>query len=133
MLSQADIAAAEAVLGMSLPLTVREHYLAWNGGSPAPYVYEGINVDTVVSEFLSLKSEHTETALNIYEHLVLQKKLVPRHFFPFAVDAGGDYFFVDCSTSNGVVHFFRSDSARGERLLNLRLGFKKIWSLLKPE
>lgn len=132
-LSHADIADAEAILGMSLPIAVREHYLAVNGGSPVPYVYEDTNLETVVSEFLPLKSEHIRTALKTYEHLVLRKKLVPRPFFPFAVDGGGDYFFVDCSTSDGVVHFFRSDSARGAHLLNLRVGYKKFWPLLKPE
>src|SRR5258707_4129116 len=88
-----DIADAEAVLGVNLPPPVRELYLSENGGSPESYVFEDENIDTVVSEFLPLKSERRGSAMKSYERLVLDKKLAPRNFLPFAVDGGGDYFF----------------------------------------
>jgi hypothetical protein len=132
-LTAGDIANAETSLGLSFPESVRKLYLSTNGGYPEPYVFENASVDTVVAEFLPLKSARKGTALKSYEHLVVNKRLVARDFFPFAVDGGGDYFFVDCSTSEGVVYFYRGDSAERERLLDLKLGFDEFWASLKSE
>jgi cell wall assembly regulator SMI1 len=128
-----DIANAEKTLGIAFPSSVRSLYLSTNGGIPEPYVFENDKVDTVVTEFLPLKSSCKGTALKSYERLVLDKKLVPQQFFPFAIDGGGDYFLVDCSTSNGAVFFYKSDSASSNHLLNLKLGFEQFWTLLKRE
>jgi hypothetical protein len=124
---------AEIILGFNLQVVVRDFYLSINGGSPEPYVFEDQNIDTIVAEFLPLKSERKGTVLVSYKRLVCEKKLVPRHFLPFAVDGGGDYFFVDCSTLDGQVYFYRSDSISSERLVNLNLAFKQFWSSLKVE
>src|SRR2546422_2942263 len=87
-----DIAIAETTLGINFPPPVRNLYLTTNGGEPDHYVLKNENIDTVVTEFLPLKSGRKGTALNSYERLILDRKLVPRQFFPFAVDGGGDYF-----------------------------------------
>lgn len=128
-----EIANAEKALGITFPASVRSLYLSTNGGNPEPYVFENDEINTVVSEFLPLKSSSKGTALKSYERLVLNKKLVSHHFSPFAIDGGGDYFFVDCSTPNGDVCFYRSDSAANEHLPNLKLGFDQFWGLLKGE
>ncbi|HXI71303.1 MAG TPA: SMI1/KNR4 family protein [Verrucomicrobiae bacterium] len=128
-----DIANVEAILGVSFPSPVCNLYFSTNGGNPEPHVFEDAHVDTVVTEFLPLKSGRKGTALKSYERLVLDKKLVPQQFFPFAIDGGGDYFFVDCSTVEGAVYFYRSDSIDSNHLPNLKLGFEQFWASLKGE
>jgi SMI1 / KNR4 family (SUKH-1) len=128
-----EVAEIEAILGIEFPPAVRSLYLSTNGGEPDPYVFENSNVDTVVAEFLPLKSERKGTAVSSYGRLVIGQGLVPRHLFPFAIDGGGDYFFVDCSTSEGSVSYYRGDSSDGERLLDLNLAFEQFWSSLKSE
>ncbi len=128
-----DVAVVEASLGIRFPATLRDLYIHANGGNPEPYVFENKNLDTVVTEFLPLISEVREAAVKVYKRLVLDKRLVPLHFFPFAIDGGGDYFFIDCSTADGAVHFYRSDSLKSEKLLNLELNFNTFWSSLKGE
>jgi hypothetical protein len=131
-LTDQDILNAETTLGIVLPLAVRDLYLSSNGGIPEPYVFENKDLDTVVSEFLPL-GENGDTAIQSYRRLVEEKKVVPLHLFPFAVDGGGDYFFVDCSTPEGSVYFYSSDSVNDDHLLSLEIGFEQFWLSLKDE
>lgn len=71
-------------------------------------------------------------ATETYAHLVRDHRLVPGHFFPFAVDGGGDYFFVDCSTTDGEVHLYRHDTARAP-LIPLSIGLNQFWDRLQPQ
>jgi hypothetical protein len=84
-------------------------------------------------ELLPLKSERKDTALASYKYLVCEKKLVPRHFLPFAIDGGSDYFFADCSTLDGKVYLYNSDTISNKPLVILNLEFKQFWSSLKAE
>lgn len=130
-----EIILIESKLTLSFPQELKEQYLFSNGGSPDPYVYEDDNLDTVVSSFLPLiSSRGKRTAIDTYKNLVQSKKIVPRNYFPFAADGGGDYFFVDCDSNDGIVYFYRSDSADEDGpLLSLGVGAKEFWSRLKPE
>jgi cell wall assembly regulator SMI1 len=135
-LTEDDVSAAEMHAGVLFPRELRRQYLQSNGGSPEPYVYEDDNLDTVVAEYLPLKSSRgTGTAVDAYRNLVLSKKIVPPNFFPFAVDGGGDYFFLDCSSPDGLVYFYRGDTSDDEtqRLLALNVGIGEFWSRLKEE
>ena len=133
-LSEGMIAALEAAMGLQLPKVLKTHYLKSNGGSPEPYIYEDENLDTVVAECLPLASSRGKrTAPDTYRTLVLSRKLVPSQFFPFAVDGGGDYFFVNCSSPDGAVFFYRSDTADDQPLLDLGVGFAEFWTQLKAE
>jgi len=119
---------------VTLPDPLRRQYLRANGGSPDPYVFENDELDTVVAAFLPLTATGDgDTAVETYADLVASKGIVPRHFFPFAVDGGGDYFFVDTATAEGAVYFYRSDSAEAAGLVPLHLGVDDFWSALKPE
>jgi hypothetical protein len=132
-LTTRDIAEVENDLDIRFPDALRIHYLKVNGGDPAPYVYEDERVDTVVSACLPLKSERGQrTAVDTYRHLVLELELVPKTFFPFAVDGGGDYFYVDCSSREGDVYLYRHDTANEPRV-NLGIGLDGFWKRLKPE
>jgi cell wall assembly regulator SMI1 len=132
-LTDAQVQSVEASLGLRFPPSLREYYVRWNGGSPDPYRYEDENLDTVVADCMPLVSRHRRgTSVESYRNLVLAKRLVPRHFFPFAVDGGGDYFFVDCSSADAAVYFYRGDSAH-DALLPLQVGLPDFWRRLKPE
>jgi hypothetical protein len=129
--SRAEIADIEVALRLRLPVPLIWQYLQSNGGEPDPYVYEDNNLDTVVAAFLPIVSANaSRTARDVYTGLVLEKKIVPQQYFPFAVDGGGDYFFVDCSTEDGEVSFFSADD---HSLLPLLLGVQHFWQALKPE
>lgn len=127
-----DIADVEAQLGLRFPAPVRKLYLSANGGIPDPEGFQNEVLDTLVAEFLPLKFEDGDTAIAAYRDLVLVQKAVSSNLFPFAVDAGGDYFFVDTTTSEGRVYFYRHDTASTDPLLDLRVGFEQFWSSLKP-
>jgi len=131
-LSQSQIDEIEYEFGFRLPQPARDTYLRSNGGEPAPYIFHSEKIDTIVAEFLPLISELEGTAVQAYARLVVQKGIVPLHFFPFAVDGGGDYFFVNCQTSDGQVYFFRGDTAF-DSLLPLNLDFEAFWKTLIPE
>lgn len=128
-----EIASAEMALGINFPTPLQKFYLAANGGRPELYVFENERVDTVVAEFLPLQSESKGTSVRSYMQLVQSKKLVPPNLFPFAVDGGGDYFFIDCSTPDGTIYFLKGDSAKGVCLLNLHLSFDAFCDSLKEE
>lgn len=127
-----EIAQGEFDCGIRLPPPLRSMYLASNGGEPDPYVFENDELDTVVSEFLPLKSHVRGTAVEAYKLLVLERAVVAPKFFPFAVDGGGEYFFVDSQTLDGRVFFYRSDAAVPS-LVALGVGFDQFWAALKPE
>lgn len=130
-LTAEQLASFERELNLQFPPALREHYLRANGGCPEPYVYEDANVYTSVSECLPLQHEGW-SAIRVYKNQVLEKSLVPKHFFPFAVDGGGDFFFVDCSSASGMVYLHRHDTG-GEPLVALNVGIDEFWSRLKPD
>ena len=132
-IDEAQIDRCEADCAVRLPRALRLTYLASNGGEPEPYVLQTDEVDTVVSAFLPLKSNSRGTAVQSYFQLVRERAIVAPHFFPFAVDGGGDYFFVDTSTDDGRVFFYRSDSASTPCLLPLGLNVDEFWAALRPE
>lgn len=130
-LTEEQLDAYEHRLGLTFPPPLRKHYLRTNGGSPEPYMYEDENVDTVVNDCLPLLPAG-ESAVSVYNDHVLAKGFVPRHFFPFAVDPGGDYFYVDTSSADGTVYLYRHDTAF-EHLIPLNVGLDEFWSRLKPD
>ena len=128
-----EIGDLEMALGLRLSEPVRRCYLVANGGVPSLYVFTNDDIDTVVSKLLPLKSTGTGTAIECYKRLVLALKLVPQSMFPFAIDGGGDYFFVDCGTVKGRVFFYRGDTDEHNRLVDLGLDFEDFWASLRSE
>lgn len=135
-LNESDIAAAEESIGLVFPHPLRRFYLEHNGGEPNPYVVRAPMIHTVVSETLPLASSSgRRTALETYRALVLEKGLVQRSLLPFAVDAGGDYFFVDCADPRAPVFLYRADYFPGasERMEKIADSLDDFWLLLGPE
>jgi cell wall assembly regulator SMI1 len=126
-----EITAFERQLGLRFPQSLRKHFLRANGGSPDPCVYDGDNVGVVVQECLPLR-HGKGSAIKAYETLVLAKELVPEHFFPFAVDPGGDYLYVDCSSASGAVYLYLHDTG-SDHLVSLNVSLDDFWSRLKRE
>jgi hypothetical protein len=119
--------------GYLIAVLIRAAYLRANGGQPDPYVIENSRVDTVVSEFLSLTTGEGLSSPEAYASLIQKKGLAPPNFFPFAVEGGGDFFFVDLNTSTADVYIYTADAEPGEELQSLGLGLDEFWSSLKPE
>ena len=134
VLSVKDIQKVETELGLQFPEPLKRLFLENNGGDPDPNVYqnEDAPLDTVVSETLPLvSSSDSLTAVVVYENLVLEEKLIHAVFFPFAVDPGGDYFFVNCEKADAPVYFYDSDCEDySECLLDLGLGLDAFWESL---
>ncbi len=130
--SSDEVSAVEAELNLTFPKALRSLFLEHNGGEPEPYVFQEEGLYTVVNETLPLVSEERGTAVRSYQLLVLEREIVGKNFFPFAVDAGGDYFFVDCEMPNASVYFYRSDRPENP-LLNLNLSLEEFWECLQPE
>lgn len=130
-LTDDQIQAFEKELALTFPIGLRRHFGSANGGRPEPYIYRDENVDAVISECLPLRYGKG-SALSVYENLVIAKKLLPQHFFPFAVDAGGDVFFVDCLSSDGSVYVYQHDTAF-EHLVHLGVSIDDFWLRLVTE
>ena len=131
-LTSKQIDAVEHELNFRFPASLREAYVQSNGGSPDRCIFQSQVIDTAVSEFLPLLSDKIRPATATYKYLVLEKKLVPPHYFPFAVDSGGDYFFVDCSVPCGRVFLLRHDTIF-ERVIDTGLTHKEFIDFLRQE
>lgn len=92
-------------------------------------------VQTTICDTLPLLTgSGRDTAPEAYDDLVLVKRLVPARFFPFAVDSGGDFFFVDCEDKDAAVYLFQSDHfPRETGFASLELGLEDFWDALEPD
>jgi len=119
---------------LTFPESLIDLYLKANGGEPEPYVFQKGNIDTVVTEFLALTSTEFDTSPEVYRDLVLTKKIVPKHLYPFAIDGGGDYFFVNTIDGSEGVFLYLHDTSRKNHLVNLKMTFSEFWlSLVDSE
>lgn len=134
-LSREMVENVETDLGISFPESLKDLFVKFNGGDPDPYVFQNFDLNTVVNATLPLIStQNRGTALYSYQLLVVERQIVNKNYFPFAVDAGGDYFFVDCDTADARVYFYLSDAGEDRRgLLDLELTLNEFWDHLEPE
>lgn len=133
-LTEAQVATVERDLGLTFPRPLRDYFLRTNGGYPDLCVYEDEGdeeIGVVVQHCLPLTKERV-AADSTYRSLVAAKGLVPKHFFPFALDPGGDVLFVDCSTEDGQVVLWHHDTAF-DPLVPIKVGLDEFWSRLKPD
>jgi hypothetical protein len=96
------IAEAEARTGLRFPDSLRWLFAHANGGRPA-------DAASPISSFATLR-DGRGSAEWTYERLVTHFGLVPWTWFPFGDDAGGDVFFVDCSTRDGTAYLWQHDT-----------------------
>ena len=125
-----DLSSAEAEIGLSFPTGLREHFLRANGGVPEPYIFRRENVTVAMSECLPLRADgRGVSALNVYRMLALDKGVIPKYLFPFAVDGGGNLFVIDCRSGDGWVYIWWHD-VPDDSLLDLHTRISDFWSHL---
>lgn len=133
-LSEEQIESVERSLGLQFPRSLREYFLQPDRVRQDLCIYddeEDERVGVVVHHRLSL-SDGRENALAIYSDHVLKKELVPRSFFPFAVDPGGDILYVDCSSQSGSVYLWHHDTAF-DPIIPFKIDLETFWSRLRPD
>lgn len=100
----------QLMLELSFPEPFVQFYLQANGGRPNRYMFITDDIELAINDVLPLISKaDSDTAIKAYEELVINDSLPSKQFFPFAVDPGGEYFLVDCGSSEGSVYFLKSD------------------------
>jgi cell wall assembly regulator SMI1 len=134
-LTEAEIEGIEKDVGLQFPRSLKEHYLRANGGYPVDVrVYEDENDEDVgvsVQHCLPLRGAKGAAPM-YYQRLVVSASVVPKSFFPFAIDPGGDVLFVDCSSAEGQVYLWHHDTAF-DPIVPFKVGLDEFWSRLKPE
>ncbi len=131
-LSQTEIEECLSSVHLRFPDILKELYLSVNGGEPDRCIFEYENVDTLITELLPLLSKDKPTSIQSYKILVLDQNIVPKKFFPFAVDAGGDYFFIDIESPHADVYLYRHDTAN-THLINLNLDLANFMKKLRAD
>ncbi len=129
--TQEQIDFAEEQLGLRFPARLKELFLTCNGGTPHPYVYRDGRLETVVIGTLPLRAGRG-SAFWTYSLFVEKKRLVPRYFFPFAIDGGANTLFVDCSTPDGRVYLYLIGMTH-DNTVALDVGFDEFWDRLAAE
>ncbi|MCF7982594.1 MAG: SMI1/KNR4 family protein [Pseudomonadales bacterium] len=132
LLKHEDIESLSASVGIAFPDALKSLFLKYNGGEPEPYNYVDDVVYLMVNETLPLATgRDRDTAIDVYNDLIVGRKVLSAEYFPFAVDAGGNYFFVDCSKPEAPVYFYGHDSI--EPVVNLKVSLDTFWQRLVPE
>lgn len=112
-LEPSDFLSIEHEVGASLPVEVKAHYSAFNGGEPEKYIFVHDGINYVVQEFFPIKyGAAGRTMEDNYRDLNRTRKIIPQSFIPFALDPAGDYYCFDVVT--GEIFLFR-----GEHLPNI--------------
>jgi len=124
--TDADVDELERKLGFRVPSGIRRLLTTANGGRPEPFVFGGLH-GTDVSECLALR-DGRGSIRRIYELVVLTNKAAPAHFLPFAVDSGGNFYLVDCSSEEATVHYLHHDPEH--TLHPLGVGLEEFWDRL---
>jgi len=127
-LTNEELSAAEAEIGVRFPPGLRDHYLRTNGGVPDPYIFRRGNIEVAISQCLPLRADGRRiSAMDVYRHLVLKQGVIPKYLFPFAIDGGGNPFLVDCRTDEGWVYVWWHDVS-DNNLDDLRTGIGAFWN-----
>lgn len=111
-LTEADIALVEDKFGISFPADLKAFYLAGNGGRPIPNLFLNAGEYFAVHEFLPIKYGWPGGRVeDTYADLVQDDgSFFPKNAIPFAIDAGGDYFFYSLGNgTTGEICFWQSD------------------------
>jgi cell wall assembly regulator SMI1 len=92
-LSDLDIKRVENRIGVTLPQSLKAHYLKHNGGVPVPNSFWKDGEWYSVQQFLPMITDNRNSGFEqTYEALVEGTPEFPRGYIPFAVDDAGDYF-----------------------------------------
>ena len=133
-LNDPEIARVSRQIGLKFPCELIGFYKCFNDGEPDPYVFRRGDDEILVSATLPLSSPlGRRTAVDTYDALVNNKKIVGKAYFPFAVEGGGDYFFVDCVHETESVHYYRSDTIFDSGLVRVAGSLAEFFDAFGPE
>lgn len=97
-----DLEDLETALKIVLPNDFKQHYLKYNGGYPEKEHFYMEDYDTFlwVDFFRSIKySNEDKTVESAYDFFVIDKKVIPINFLPFASDLGGNQICINIDTN----------------------------------
>lgn len=114
-----DLDTASAKLGCPIPSTLREFYLAYNGGRPTSSVFLNEEEDDYeVASFMSIgarRHPNEPTLEETFETMVRQKQLLEEEMIPFGRDSGGNLFCIHRKSQ--AIWYWVADTANEESRL----------------
>ena len=133
--TDADLDLLQQRFGFKLPEIVRDHFLKNNGGVPNPHVFILDHfIATEVACSLSVITNSGGTLVGDVYGRFVSNGWIAEGLLPFAVDAGGDYFFVDCRSDRLDTYFYDTQvRTEGPGLVDLERGFLDFWETLSSE
>jgi cell wall assembly regulator SMI1 len=122
-LTEKDLDDVEKYIGTKLPIDLRNHYLAHNGGHPTPSFFQGDDDLYDIYFFLPMKTGNKNIGFEEkYRDLALANPYFPKGYIPFATDEFGDYFLYDIRPGHfGEIAFNQSDYFGDERRFVVKL------------
>ncbi|OOF13493.1 hypothetical protein BZG79_08080 [Salinivibrio sp. MA427] len=106
--SRSYIVELERELGQKLPKDLIQHYHLYNGGrlDEKSYFDGGGLIELQIEEFLVMGENSNLSFESTIKRIKNEKKLIPRDFFPFAINSGGDFY---CMDTCGKIYFCSMD------------------------
>ena len=136
-LSEADLLAIEAEIGVDLPEEMRAFYMQTNGGKPENTAWEddsnGPYTINTIFPFRPAEPDEDFPATGAVQDVIEELRpggQIPDSYIPFADDWDGNYFCVD--TDTGEVFFVSVDEDEDEHV-RLDTSFEHFLDNLEPE
>lgn len=108
-----DLDEIEHQFGFVFPLSVRSHYLVYNGGQPTNDRYVFADGMYIIHEFIPMKYGPSRLTL---EATLLRLKygqhVLPDHIIPIAVDPGGNYYCFSALPADGENIYYYDTEGR---------------------
>ena len=104
-----ELAEVEQRLGEPVPAAYKRFLLAHNGGRPDPrayiiYGHDGAPFDEgSVTYFLGVRPGEID---DLEEHVEIYENRIPAHFFPIAVDPGGNLLCISTAGNDAEAVYF---------------------------
>lgn len=106
-----DIEEIEKFIDLKLPNEYKEHLLLNNGGRCEPNIFDfnekGKITSSNIDWFLAIYNGEYDNLKDYLKIYKIDKKRLPTHIFPFALDAGGNLICISCGSNDfGSIYFW---------------------------
>jgi cell wall assembly regulator SMI1 len=112
---QTDVDDFERDFKLSLPISLKEHLLKYNGGTPQRNFYLMGSRSFIIDRFYSLKygDLKLEDAIDDFQ---ITEQVIPKHLLPFAYDPFGNIYCISLAPKeHGKIYIWLHD-VEGERV-----------------
>ena len=113
--TEADLQELEQVFNIKLPLSIKSHYLIYNGGFPEKSLFIDKDGDEYsVDYFIEVKHN---SGNDLFETLRLlhDPEVMPLWLIPFGYEAGGNLFCMSTRVEdNGVIYYYNHEFEYGD-------------------